>query len=101
MMKYDGTFNIANALPAIHQRAVGMTRTIIWSDEPRIAPTQKEMNPNAKARSIEIVSTGVPRNDVTTATPSQIHSGNNWRSRGRSTDNDAAEVGGAYGFADD
>ena len=37
-----------------------------------------------RAISIESGSAGVPRNDVKTAIPSQIQSGNNWLSRGRS-----------------
>ena len=77
-----------------------MTRTIIFTDESRVAPTQNETNPYAYAISMEAGSAGVPRNDVKTATPSQIQRGNSWRSCGLSADAESAASGGAYGFTD-
>ncbi|MFO0916197.1 MAG: hypothetical protein U0795_24780 [Pirellulales bacterium] len=74
-MKYDATFITAKAMAGMIQMMPGMTRTITLSGELRIAPTQKEINPYANARSIEIGSAGVPRTDIATATPSQIQSG--------------------------
>ena len=69
-------------------------------EDPSIAPTQKQTNPNAIAISIEIESAGVPKKDVTTAMPSQIQSGTNSPVDVDAFGWETSALGGAYGFAD-
>jgi len=75
-------------------------RQIKCKEDPSIAPTQKQTNPNANAISIETGSAGVPKKDVTVAMPSPIQSGNNSPVDVVAVGWELSAFGGAYGFTD-